>query len=432
MDQEKPKQLSAPALLGTLRSVFQKVVSPKKGRQGALSRICLMSGVSIFGMKIPSLLQFDQAKNEGIIRENLHKLYHVENAPCDTYLRERLDEIDPQALRRGFTKLFAQAQRGKTLEGYTMFNGHYLLSVDGTGHFSSSKVHCKNCCEKQRKNGSVTYYHQALAGAIVHPDQKSVLPICPEPILKQDGVKKNDCERNASKRLLRRFRREHPHLKTIILEDALAANAPHIQELKQLNLSYIIGVKPIGNACRLFTHLEQVEPFDVQHSGKEFSFRFVNQVPLNGSTDIKVNVLECVEMDRKGQLRTFSWVTDLLIDCTNVYLIMRAGRSRWKIENETFNTLKNQGYHFEHNYGHGKKNLSTVLLFLMMMAFLVDQIQQSGCELFQKAKTKTVTKVYLWHKMKSLFNCYYIKSWTDLYSAIAFGYQSRDLAPNSS
>ena len=66
---------------------------------------------------------------------------------------------------------------------------------------------------------------------------------------------------------------------------------------------------------------------------------------------------------------------------------MRGGRARWKIENETFNTLKNQGYHFEHNYGHGKKNLPVVLAMVMLLAFfLVDQAQQRCCPLFQAAR----------------------------------------------
>ena len=69
----------------------------------------------------------------------------------------------------------------------------------------------------------------------------------------------------------------------------------------------------------------------------------------------------------------------------NVDVIMRGGRARWKIENETFNTLKNQGYHLEHNYGHGEQNLSVVFAMLMMLAFLVDQTQQLCCPVFQAA-----------------------------------------------
>ena len=77
-----------------------------------------------------------------------------------------------------------------------------------------------------------------------------------------------------------------------------------------------------------------------------------------------------------AKVQHFSWVTDIRVSKRNVYHLMRGGRARWKIENETFNTLKNQGYHFEHNYGHGEQHLSVVFAMLMMLAFLVDQAQQ--------------------------------------------------------
>ena len=67
---------------------------------------------------------------------------------------------------------------------------------------------------------------------------------------------------------------------------------------------------------------------------------------------------------------------------------MRAGRARWRIENETFNTLKNQGYHFEHNFGHGYQHLTTVLMHLMMLAFLMDQIQPRCGGLFQRSVSR--------------------------------------------
>jgi hypothetical protein len=83
-------------------------------------------------------------------------------------------------------------------------------------------------------------------------------------------------------------------------------------------------------------------------------FRYCNNVPLNyANDDIRVNFLEYVETSPNGKQRKFSWATDFVLTEKNVYTIMRGGRSRWKIENETFNTLKNQGYNFEHNFGHG-------------------------------------------------------------------------------
>jgi hypothetical protein len=79
---------------------------------------------------------------------------------------------------------------------------------------------------KNSKTGEIRYHHQLLAGAIVHPDQETVVPLAPEPIIKQDGVVKNDCERNAAKRFMAQLRADHPDEPFIITEDAFSANAP--------------------------------------------------------------------------------------------------------------------------------------------------------------------------------------------------------------
>ena len=99
-----------------------------------------------------------------------------------------------------------------------------------------------------------------------------------------------------------------------------------------------------------------------------------------------------------------------------------AGRTaRWKIENETFNTLKNQGYHLEHNYGHGEQNLSVVLALLMMLAFLVDQVQQLCCPLFQAAWHKMKTKCHLWEELRHHFRMLVFGSMTELLTALIRG-----------
>ena len=102
---------------------------------------------------------------------------------------------------------------------------------------------------------------------------------------------------------------------------------------------------------------------------------------MHRRADVRVNFIEYWELG-PDQVQHFSWVTDLRVSKRNVYKLMRGGRARWKIENETFNTLKNQGYNFEHNYGHGEQHLSVVFAMLMMLAFLVDQTQQLCCALF--------------------------------------------------
>lgn len=434
--------LSAKGLINKARDVFNKVKEPPKGGQGKQKDIsitdCLSSALAIFKLKFPSLLQFEYALSDEHIKQNIKNLFEVKNVPCDTYMRERLDEVDPRDIRPAFTKVFSTLQRGKELEKFVFLGGKYLLLNDGTGFFSSKKVHCENCCEKHhKKDGSVSYYHQMLAGVIAHPDLKEVIPICPEPIMKEDGAKKNDCERNASERLLRDFRREHPHLSVIVAEDALSSNGPHLKLLKELNMSFITVVKPDGNKF-LF---DWVKGFDwsqdlskriksqgefsfVDDQGRAHKFRFANEVPLNDThKDLNVNFLEYWEISKEGKtLYHNTWITDIKITELNAYEIARGGRARWHIENETFNTLKNQGYHFEHNFGHGYKNLSTVFAMLMMLAFLIDQTEQLSCGLFQGALEKLDSKKSrLWRKIRGFFEFHVITSWEALYRAIIEG-----------
>src|SRR4030067_3803866 len=155
------------------------------------------------------------------------------------------------------------------------------------------------------------------------------------------------------------------------------------------------------------------------------SFRFVNDLPLNKSRqDLRVNFLEYWQNTGKGTLR-FSWISDFLITRETAYTLMRAGRARWKIENETFNTLKNQGYHMEHNYGLGKKHLSSVFLSIMMLAFLVDQVQQLCCPLFRAVWKKLESKRDLWERMRALFYDFELESMRRIYEALLYGYKRR-------
>jgi len=259
-----------------------------------------------------------------------------------------------------------------------------------------------------------------LGAVLVHPDEREVFPLAPEPIAKTDGSRKNDCERNAAKRLLADVRREHPHLKLVVVEDGLASNGPHIELLRALDMRFVLGAKP-GDHEFLFEWVDNTpatrEAEFVGEDGTRRWFRWLNGAPLNdASFETEVNFLECRETPPGGRERRFSWVTDLPVDEDNLMDLMRAGRARWRIENETFNTLKNQGYAFGHNFGHGKRHLSTVLAHLMMLAFLIDQTQQRCCEVFRRARALAKRPKYLWGNMRSAFLVVEASDWQTLYA----------------
>lgn len=419
------KGLSADSLFYCLRSHFRHIADSRKDTAGIPLGDALMSGFAMFALKDPSLLAFDKRRRDP--NDNFRTIYGIEHVPCDTQMRTILDPVEPEELRPLFADIFRRLQRGKVLEDFVYLDGHYLLSLDGTTYYSSEKIHCASCLEKHHRGGGITYSHQLLGATLVHPDRKAVIPLAPEPIVNQDGHTKNDCERNATRRWLQHFRREHPHLPVIVVEDGLSANAPHLRDLRAARVHYIIGVKA-GDHKFLFEqlrandeagrtqHLTQVDPA----TGVLHHFRWHHAVPLNESNlDELVTVLEYWELHADGTLLYFSWITDLALTAGNVYAVMRGGRARWKIENETFNTLKNQGYHLEHNYGHGERNLSVVLALLMMLAFLVDQTQQLCCPIFQAAWEKAGSKRQLWEDIRTFFRAFVFASMAELLNALA-------------
>lgn len=246
-----------------------------------------MSGLALFSLKFPSLLQFDQGNKDPIIRHNLKSPFGVKKAPSDTYLREVLDKVNPRSLAGAFKQIFRLVQRGKVLERFQFLDQSYLLSVDGTGYFSSQEVYWDSCCQKKHRDGAVTYYHQLLSAVLVHPEESVVLPFAPEPLIQQDGVSKT---------------------------------------------------------------------------------------------------------------------------AQNAHQLMKGGRARWKIENETFKTLKNHGHQFEHNFGHGKKNLSTIFASIMMLAFYVDQVQQTASKAFKRALAHlNHNKRTFWTRLRSAIPWLYLE-----------------------
>jgi hypothetical protein len=422
--QKVRKHLAADALFRVVHSQFATIADERRNEGGIPLTDALMAGFAMFSLKCPSLLDFDRQRAEG----NLQTIYGIERVPCDSYMRELLDPVVPDSLRPVFTGVFRQLQRGKALEALVFFQGCYLLALDGTGYFSSQTIHCSACLETHHRDGSITYSHQLLGAALIHPDRREVIPLMPEAILKQDGSEKNDCERNAAKRFLAKLRREHPHLRVIVTEDGLSSNAPHIDTLQAYGCHYILGVKE-GDHASLFAHVQAAELAGrVQHyerrdgaTGITHRFRFLNDVPLNAShPELRVNFLEYWEIST-DHVQHFSWVTDLRVHHANVETLMRGGRARWKIENETFNTLKNQGYHFAHNYGHGTQHLSVVLALLMMLAFLVDQTQQLCCALFRAVAEKWGSKRGLWERLRALFFAYALTSMRQLLEALMYG-----------
>ena len=433
--------LSADALIATVRGAFEQVSDSRKGKPGIPMADALMSAYAMFSLKDPSVLAFEKHWKED--ESNLRSIYKIGTIPSDTQMRAILDPVSPEKLRPAHNDILRDLQRGKALEKMRYLEEGYLLLIDGTGCFSSQKLSSPICLEKTNSaTGETTYHLQMLGAAIANPELKEVVPLIPEAISKQDGHNKNDCEMNASRRLIIAFHREHPHLEIVVGQDGISPNGPYIRFVKEHGYHFIFSVKEADHT-HLFARFDsaiknkraqEMTLDDPEKKDTLHYFRWMNGLPINGShQDVLVNVLEYWEV-RGEKIKRFCWVTDIPIGAENVYRLMRAGRARWKIENETFNTLKNQGYHLEHNYGLGEKYLAIVFMKLMVLAFLTDQVQQLCCGLFRSVWKKTGTKKELWERMRSLFRCFKLPSMEMLYLAILHGYARCEpvIGPDSS
>ena len=422
------KHLSFTALREALSEQFNQIDDFRQnGKVDYPLHDCLMSGFAMMFFQDPSLLAFQKRMQDSIEQSNLTTVFNVNDIPKDTQMRDVLDLVPPQAIAPVFPDFLHRLQRGRQLAPYQFIDGMYLISMDGSEYFSSDKIHCPSCLVTGSKNGTLRYHHQILQPAIVHPDIRQVLPLAPEQISNRDGAKKQDCEINAAKRSIHNIRKAHPKLKIIIAGDSLFSKQPFIDELKTANMSFILTAKPADHKI-LFQWVNELSQLGeggrlelTDSKGRRLCYQWINTVPLNGTRDaddVNFFQFQIVSKDNKITYKN-SWVTDIHIDRNNIVDLVKGGRARWKIENETFNTLKNQGYHLEHNFGHGQLNLSFVFFMLNLLAFYVHQILELTDRLYQTVRYKKFTsrKEYF-NQLRCTFRIILFNNWQHMLNYI--------------
>jgi hypothetical protein len=272
-----------------------------------------------------------------------------------------------------------------------------------------------------KKKGSPRYEHQIVQAALVRPGKRQVIPLCPEEVRNTDGVDKQDCEITAGKRLVRTLRKDHPHLPLIIVADSLYSKQPFIEALAKEGMRYVLVAKEEDHkilmeyveGARALKEISRLEVRDTR--GRLHVYEWINGVPLNGNDDSPFVNYFSYELHDKGK-RAYhnAWVTDFPVDEKNREELVRIGRCRWKIENETFNTLKNQGYHIEHSFGHGEKHLSFNFFLLNLLAFFMHQIFELTDRLYLACRGKLGSKKNLWDHLRVSMRMLIFPDWETL------------------
>jgi hypothetical protein len=382
---------------------------------------------AVFFTQSPSFLahQRDMQRQRG--RNNGSSLFGLREIPTDNQIRNLLDPIAPSYLQKPFWGLFAALEAAGVLEAYRSLNDTYLCALDGTYYFSSQKIRCDHCTV--RTHDEKEYYsHAAITPVLVAPGHRQVIALEPEFILPQDGAEKQDCEQQAAKRWVRRHAaRFQPHQVTILADD-LHSRQPFCEVLLEHQMHFILTCKPdshptLYEEVELLSRIQGLSAFTLRRWTRRYTEvwhgRYAHQLPLRDSLDsLRVNWCEVTiyREDTGERLYRNAFVTSHPLSDDTLMAVIIAGRTRWKIENENNNVLKNYGYHLEHNYGHGKQYLSAILVMLNLLAFLLHTILDLTDRHYPLIRQELGTRKTFFQDIQALTRYLYFDSWSALLS----------------
>lgn len=342
-----------------------------------------LSAFAVFFTQSPSFLCFQRAMEQARGRNNARSLFQVQRIPTDNHIRQMLDPVEPHHLFSLFDDLHQAFDQAGLLEAMRAVGRTRLIALDATWYFSSQSknIHCPNCSCIRHAEGQTTHFHSAITPIIVSPGHTQVVPLRPEFITPQDGQVKQDCEIAAAKRWLAAHAERYVTGNDTLLGDDLYAHQPFCRQVLLHGFHFLFNCKPASHP-HLSRWVEALEPGRALHilklrlkgKGNRWEYhhyRWAHGVPLIDSDDaLKVNWCELTITDATGEvLYRNAFITDRNISADNVAGLVAAGRARWKIENESNNVLKTKGYHLEHNFGHGKKHLASLLATMNLLAF---------------------------------------------------------------
>lgn len=413
-------------LVGYLKMRFSLLPDSRSGFNKTYEiQDAALSAFSVFFMQCPSFLSNQKKMQETKGKNNAASLFQITNIPSDNQTRNLLDPIAPRHLTPVFEFMYQNLLANGFLEPYRCLNNTILIALDGICYHSSSEISCAQCHRKNHKNGSVTYSHSAITPVIVAPENPHVISLAPEFITPQDGHDKQDSEHAAAKRWLKEHAKHYRELGVTFLGDDLYDCQPICQAMLDEKCHFLLTCKPDSHKTLYewvlgLDSIGKVTSVNVNwRHGKKYyvdTYRFVNQVPLRDSEDaIQVNWCELTTTNENGELiYKNAFVTDHPITENNIIDIIKAGRARWKIENENNNTLKTKGYHLAHNFGHGKEYLSQLLLTMNLLAFLYHTVLHFIDTAYQLIRAKLPSRKIFFDGIRELTRYMYFDDWQHL------------------
>ena len=393
----------------------------------------VLAAFAVFFMQSPSFLAQQRTMKGKRGRSNAETLFQIQHLPSDPQIRNLLDPLLPSYFEPEYDWLLHQLDQWGGLAGFRDYEQTFLVALDGVVYFSSTKISCPQCSQRKDATGQAHYYHAALTPVMVKPDSPQVLPLAPEFIAPQDGHAKQDCEQVAARRWLLKHGPTQPPFSRTYLADDLFSHQPLCQQIVDQQQYFLFVCKPDSHSTlyEWVTGLEKggslshhsLRRWNGKH-GELWRYRFVSQIPLRDGEDaLLVNWLELTVIhEQTGEvLYHNAFITNHSITVATVDPLGRVGRARWKVENENNNVLKNRGYHFEHNFGHGHQQLSSVLCSLNLLAFLAHTLLHLVDQLYRLLRETLAVRRTFFDDLRALTRYMLFESWEALFRFMAEG-----------
>ena len=430
------------SLIKKTRQVFGALTNARTGKNLSYSmEDFATSALSVFMTQSPSFLAYQKTMRQNKGRSNAQSLFEMEEIPCENQTRDSLDSVAPQEIYPLYDGVLQALDEQGVLDEYRTVQATLPIALDGTWYHASEKIHCVNCSCIEHTNGKKTYYHSAITPVIVAPGKPRAIPLRPEFIVPQDGHDKQDCETAAGKRWIEKNSARYAPFKATLLGDDIYAHQPMCRRALLYGFHFLFVCKPdshVGlyrwvNALRPGTGLHTLTQ-RVKNRGhfETYTYRFANGVPLTEEEGaLQVNWCELTVTNAQGEvLYHNAWITDFEITEKNVALLVATARSRWKIENENNNVLKTRGYHLEHNFGHGKKHLSSLLAAMNILAFLYHTFLDFCDEKYRLIRAALPTRQTFFDDLRALTRYLLFADWDALMDFMMRGLEIGPYAPS--
>jgi hypothetical protein len=410
------------ALIDCLRTTCAGFPDKRRGGDVSYSMADIgMSAFALFFMQSESFLAYQRTLDTGRQTSNCQTLFGMAAIPTDNHIRAMLDPVHPSHLQPAFDHALDLLRERGGLSAFQRLGGRTLIALDGTEYFCSQKLGCAQCLTRKRANGKIESYHAMLAATIVAPGQPHAFPLMPEFIAPQDGAEKQDCERNAAKRWLAAHSVRLAPLRPVYLGDDLFACQPIAEAIRQGGADFLLTAKPQSHKA-LYDFMQGATPDEhtitekVARKRLTYRYRWFEDAPLREGKDaLLVNWIGVTVTDAKGKVTyANAYVTSLQITRATVAEIVACARARWKVENESFNVLKNNGYNLEHNFGHGKKNLAMLFAAMNMLAFACHTICDCLEHLWIDARTVTRARKRFFQHLQTIVVYLVFPDWESL------------------